>query len=71
MVGWSRAAVQRHKRWLYSVEAPSLSGVGDAITLTLRDTPPDVDQWAVLLRLERHEGMTQGFQVPVQYSHSG
>lgn len=43
--GWSVAAVRRHIRWLYSIDVPSLSGQGWAITLTLRDCPPDADAW--------------------------
>lgn len=50
VVGWSSAAVRRHKRWLYGVEAPGLDGVGDAVTLTMRETPPTVEAWQVLLR---------------------
>lgn len=48
--GWSAASVRRHKRWLYSVEAPGLDGVGDAVTLTMRETPGSVDVWQVMLR---------------------
>lgn len=49
VVGWSAAAVRRHKRWLYSVDAPRLDGPGDAVTLTLRDTPPTSEEWRALL----------------------
>lgn len=38
--GWSAAAVRRHTRWLYSVDAESITGVGLAVTLTVRDIPP-------------------------------
>jgi hypothetical protein len=51
VVGWSAASVRRHKRWLYGVEAPQLSGQGDAVTLTMRDTPGTVEEWQRLLRL--------------------
>jgi hypothetical protein len=54
VVGWSAAAVRRHKRWLYGVEAPELSGHGDAVTLTMRDTPATVQEWqSLLVRLFR------------------
>lgn len=49
VTGWSAAAVRRHKRWLYSVDAPRLDGPGDAVTLTLRDTPPTSEEWRLLL----------------------
>lgn len=51
VVGWSSSAVRRHKRWLYGVEAPYLVGVGDAVTLTMRDTPETVEDWRELLTL--------------------
>lgn len=63
ITGWSPAAVRRHKRWLYSVEAPHLAGVGDAVTLTLRDCPPDAAAWGSLLTALfeslRRAGMTR------------
>lgn len=49
VLGWSAAAVRRHKRWLYSVEAPGLSGEGDAVTLTLRDCPASHEEWQRIL----------------------
>jgi hypothetical protein len=56
--GWSRAAVRRHTRWLYSVDSSSLDGAGFAATLTMRDTPDDAAAFhrarrAFLMRLER------------------
>jgi hypothetical protein len=51
VVGWSSAAVRRHKRWLYSVERQGLSGQGDAVTLTMRHTPATVEEWQRILRL--------------------
>lgn len=39
--GWSPGATRRLTKWLYSVEAEKLSGHGYALTLTMRDTPPD------------------------------
>ncbi len=50
VTGWSSAAVRRHKRWLYSVEASGLDGLGDGVTLTLRDTPATVEDWQRLLQ---------------------
>lgn len=50
VVGWSAGAVRRHKRWLYSVAAPELDGVGMAVTLTMRDTPATSEIWQDLLR---------------------
>jgi len=61
--GWSAASVRRHKRWLYGVEAPLLTGAGDAVTLTMRDTPATVEDWQRLLqglfRGLRDAGMTR------------
>lgn len=48
--GWSAGAVRRHTRWLYSVDAPALTGWGYALTLTLRDCPPDAETWQRLRR---------------------
>lgn len=50
ITGWSPAAVRRHKRWLYSVDALELSGTGDAVTLTLRACPPSSVEWMALVR---------------------
>jgi hypothetical protein len=41
IAGWSRSTTRRLTKWLYSVEADGLSGHGYAVTLTMRDTPPD------------------------------
>lgn len=41
--GWSPAAVRRHTKWLYSVDAPALDGDGFALTLTMRTTPESAD----------------------------
>lgn len=63
ITGWSPAAVRRHKKWLYSVEAGQLIGQGEAVTLTLRDCPESADAWAVLLqqlfRALREAGMVR------------
>ena len=58
VVGWSPDAVRRHTKWLYSVDAPALDGVGFAVTLTVRDCPPTEVAWqavrrAFLRRMER------------------
>jgi hypothetical protein len=39
--GWSPSATRRLTKWLYSVQADQLTGQGYALTLTMRDTPPD------------------------------
>lgn len=62
--GWSAAAVRRHKRWLYGVDAPRLTGSGWAVTLTLRDTPATSDEWRSALhrffeRLRTHPGIVR------------
>lgn len=46
--GWSTSAVRRHTRWLYGVDTHSLTGSGFALTLTLRDCPPDTQAWTRL-----------------------
>lgn len=49
IVEWSRAAVRRHTRWLYSVQSDDLTGDGYAVTLTVRDCPPTHEHWTRLL----------------------
>lgn len=39
--GWSPSSVRRLRNFLYSVEVGGLDGYGYAITLTMRDCPPD------------------------------
>lgn len=46
--GWSDGATRRNTQFLYSVMEPELHGVGFAVTLTLRDCPPDSDAWSGL-----------------------
>jgi hypothetical protein len=41
IAGWSPSTTRRLTKWLYSVEADKLTGHGYALTLTMRDTPPD------------------------------
>ena len=48
--GWSDGATRRNTQFLYSVREPELSGDGYAVTLTLRDCPPDADAWGRLRR---------------------
>lgn len=48
--GWSRSAVRRHTRWLYSVDSEALTENGWAVTLTLADCPPSEVEWARLRR---------------------
>lgn len=50
VVGWSAGAARRNTKFLQSIEVDALSGVGDAVTLTLRDTPPTADQWCELVQ---------------------
>lgn len=50
IVGWSAAAVRRHTKWLYSVEADRLHGDGFAVTLTLRETPETHLVWGRMIR---------------------
>lgn len=61
ITGWSRDAVRRHKRWLYGIEAGELTGVGHAVTLTMRHTPPSEVDWAnvrtLLMQSLRDAGM--------------
>lgn len=61
VMGWSAASVRRHKRWLYGVEAPELSGIGEAVTLTMKHTPATHEDWQRLLtrlfRSLREHGM--------------
>ena len=56
--GWSRAAVRRHTKWLYSVDSDALDGTGFAMTLTMADIPASSVEFhaarrAFLKRLER------------------
>jgi hypothetical protein len=63
VTGWSAASVRRHKRWLYGVETPGLSGPGSGVTLTLRDTPANHEDWrdlvTRLLQRLRDSGMVR------------
>lgn len=61
--GWSASAVRRHKAWLYSVQGPQLTGVGEAVTLTLRDTPANSEEWrSALERFFQRVRSLDGFE---------
>lgn len=58
VTGWTRDAVRRHTKFLYSVESDALGGYGYALTLTVRDCPETAAEWqavrrALLMRLQR------------------
>jgi hypothetical protein len=48
--GWTSAAVRRHTKWLYSIDASCLRGQGYAVTLTVRDCPSSAGEWHALRR---------------------
>ena len=48
--GWSLGATRRNTEFLYSIREDRLTGVGFAVTLTLRDCPPDSLAWHRLRR---------------------
>jgi hypothetical protein len=48
--GWSADSVRRHTKWLYGVQLEGLTGVGISLTLTVRDLPPNPQEWAALRR---------------------
>jgi hypothetical protein len=75
VVGWSSAAVRRHKAWLYSVQGDLLTGEGDAVTLTMKHTPATSDEWTALLaamwaRLRRIDGYQRAHWV-VEWQRRG
>lgn len=56
--GWTKESVRRHTKWLYSVNSGALTGVGYAVTLTVRECPESSAKWhaarrAWLRRVER------------------
>jgi hypothetical protein len=74
VVGWSAAAVRRHTAWLYSIDAPQLTGAGYAVTLTMKGTPASSDEFismrrAFMKRLDRL-GMIRGHWV-VEWQRRG
>ena len=56
--GWTPATARRQVHFLWTVDSDELTGAGYAVTLTLRDCPPDAATFhrmrkAYLMRLER------------------
>lgn len=45
-MGWSDSSTRSNTVFLYSVDAPRLTGHGYAFTFTLRDLPPSPSEWA-------------------------
>lgn len=48
--GWSPVSIRSNTRFLYSVLENELTGLGFALTLTVRDCPPTSDDWHKLRR---------------------
>lgn len=48
--GWSLRSTRSNRQFLYSVDPQALTGLGFALTLTLRDCPPSPDDWNRLRR---------------------
>lgn len=48
--GWSPAAARRNTNFLRSVDETQLTGIGVALTLTIRDCPESPDTWRKLTR---------------------
>lgn len=48
--GWAPSSVRRQRNFLYSVDVAQMSGHGYALTLTMRDTPPDAETLATVIR---------------------
>lgn len=65
--GWSEAAARRNVRFLWSVRPGELTGIGLAITATVRDCPPTHDDWSKLRRAYierlRRDGLIRGHWV--------
>ena len=57
--GWSPSSVRRLRNFLYSVQVEGLSGHGYAITLTMRDMPPNSDALGTVLKslMKRYDRM--------------
>ena len=61
VIGWSRSAAKRNLEFLQTVVYPDLSGLGYAVTLTVRDCPPTAADFQKLRttwlrRVERLKG---------------
>lgn len=50
IIGWSTGAVRRNLRFLQSIDERHLTGIGWALTLTVRDCPESPSQWQRLIR---------------------
>lgn len=48
--GWTNTSTRSNQKFLYSVIAGRLTGQGFGVTLTLRDCPPNHDDWQKLRR---------------------
>jgi len=59
--GWSSSSIRRNLKFLYSVDETSLTGVGYALTLTVKDCPLTGEAWGSLRDLwimrMRRQGM--------------
>lgn len=59
--GWSAKAAQRNANFLRSVDETKLSGIGYAVTLTVRECPPSPKDWNAAVRAwmerQRRAGM--------------
>ncbi len=63
--GWTDASTRRNTRFLYSVDERKLTGVGFALSLTIRDCPDTAEDWkktreAFFARLRRNMGIARG-----------
>lgn len=47
--GWSESATRRNTAFLYSVDAPMLTGSGYALTLTTPSLPPTSKDWSLII----------------------
>lgn len=48
--GWTVSAIRRNRQFLYSVDERQLTGVGFALTLTVKVCPPTHEDWGALRR---------------------
>lgn len=48
--GWTVSAIRRNRQFLYSVDERRLTGVGFAITLTVKTCPPTHEDWGAMRR---------------------
>jgi len=63
VIGWSSSAIRRNLKFLYSVDETALTGDGLALTLTVKDCPPDPDAWRRMreawFKRQRDRGMVR------------